>query len=256
MGLTKMLFFLVSTSMVVLAASSALPHPGRPAPQERGKLIPLIIKSECMAWSWSSATGWKCTQEINTDPVDLDKFRQDSLAAHNVYRAKHGVPDLKLNNELNALAQEWADYLIANNAFEHRPNTKYGENIFQSGGKAAQDQAQGAVDMWYSEIKDYTLGQSRAREALSQDISPRWFGKAALRLALESVRRAVRWWWWRTTRQPATTSGSTWTTSLLLSRPWVNISTWKHQHSRGSLIYGIGCHGLKNMLNQSAKNFQ
>merc|ERR1712012_1543310 len=211
MGLTKMLFFLVSTSMVVLAASSALPHPGRPAPQERGKLIPLIIKSECMAWSWSSATGWKCTQEINTDPVDLDKFRQDSLAAHNVYRAKHGVPDLKLNNELNALAQEWADYLIANNAFEHRPNTKYGENIFQSGGKAAQ------------------------------------------RLVLESVRRAVRWWWWRTTRQPATTSGSTWTTSLLLSRPWVNITTWKHQHSRGSLIYGIGCHGLKNMLNQSAK---
>merc|ERR1711972_1011232 len=95
---------------------------------------------ECMAWSWSSATGWKCTQEINTDPVDLDKFRQDSLAAHNVYRAKHGVPDLKLNNELNALAQEWAEYLIANNAFEHRPNTKYGENIFQSGGKAARDQ--------------------------------------------------------------------------------------------------------------------
>merc|ERR1711963_13550 len=147
--LTKMLFFLVSTSMVVLAASSALPHPGIPAPLERG---------ECMAWSWSSATGWKCTQEINTDPVDLDKFRQDSLAAHNVYRAKHGVPDLKLNNELNALAQEWAEYLIANNAFEHRPNTKYGENIFQSGGKAAQDQAQGAVDMWYSEIKDYTFG--------------------------------------------------------------------------------------------------
>merc|ERR1712013_922640 len=82
--LTKMLFFLVSTSMVVLAASSVLPHPGIPAPLERG---------ECMAWSWSSATGWKCTQ-------------QDSLTAHNVYRSKHGVPDLKLNNELNALAQE------------------------------------------------------------------------------------------------------------------------------------------------------
>merc|ERR1712154_249041 len=146
---TKMLATILSTSLAALVAGSALPHPGIPAPLERG---------ECMAWSWSSATGWKCTQEINTDPVDLDKFRQDSLAAHNVYRAKHGVPDLKLNNELNALAQEWADYLIANNAFEHRPNTKYGENIFQSGGKAAQDQAQGAVDMWYSEIKDYTLG--------------------------------------------------------------------------------------------------
>merc|ERR1712189_150568 len=60
---------------------------------------------ECMAWSWSSATGWKCTQEINTDPVDLDKFRRDSLAAHNAYRAKHGVAALKLSSKLNARAQ-------------------------------------------------------------------------------------------------------------------------------------------------------
>merc|ERR1712158_242422 len=146
----KMLYFLVRTSMVVLAASSALPHPGIPAPLERG---------ECMAWSWSSATGWKCTQEINTDPVDLDKFRQDSLAAHNAYRAKHGVAALKLSSELNALAQEWADHLIAENAFEHRPNNNNGENIYMSSGRAAQEQAQGAVDSWYSEIKDYTFGK-------------------------------------------------------------------------------------------------
>merc|ERR1711942_10208 len=44
-------------------------------------------------------------KEINTDPVDLDKFRQDSLAAHNAYRAKHGVAALKLSSKLNALAQ-------------------------------------------------------------------------------------------------------------------------------------------------------
>merc|ERR1712168_604197 len=103
---------------------------------------PLQERGECMAWSWSSATGWKCTQEINTDPVDLDKFRQDSPAAHNAYRAKHGVAALKLSSELNALAQEWADHLIAENAFE---------------------QAQGAVDSWYSEIKDYTFGKEPSR---------------------------------------------------------------------------------------------
>ena len=76
--------------------------------------------------------------------------------------------------------------------FSCRPNTKYGENIFQSGGKAAQDQAQGAVDMWWGPFskcklnlfcilhctgtprsRTTLLGQSRAREALSQDISPR-----------------------------------------------------------------------------------
>merc|ERR1712109_84008 len=137
----KMLFSILSASLVASAAGSVLP-------EER--ISCSFPPGTCMAWSWSSVSGCKCTKEVNIAPVDLDKFRQDSLTAHNAYRAKHGAPALKLNDELNALAQEWAEYLIANNAFEHRPNTKYGENIFQSGGKAAQDQAQGAVDMWYS----------------------------------------------------------------------------------------------------------
>merc|ERR550532_3123366 len=127
-----MLSMILSTSLAALVAGSALPHPEMPPLQAR----------------------WKCTQEINTDPVDVDKFREDSLTAHNNYRAKHGVAALKLNAELNALAQEWADHLIAEGTFEHRPNNNNGENIYMSSGRAAQDQAQGAVDSWYSEIKD------------------------------------------------------------------------------------------------------
>merc|ERR1712037_867818 len=151
---TKMLSLILSTSLAALVAGSALPHPEMPPLQERG---------ECMAWSWSSATGWKCTQELNTDPVDVDKFRQDSLTAHNNYRAKHGVAALKINAELNALAQEWADHLIAEGTFEHRLNNNNGENIYMSSGRAAQEQAQGAVDSWYSEIKDYTFGKEPSR---------------------------------------------------------------------------------------------
>merc|ERR1712179_634131 len=67
--------------------------------------------------------GSQTLKELNTDPVDVDKFRQDSLTAHNSYRAKHGVAALKINAELNALAQEWADHLIAEGTFEHRPTT-------------------------------------------------------------------------------------------------------------------------------------
>merc|ERR1711963_881853 len=102
---TKMLAIILGSSLTALVAGSALPNPEMPPLQERG---------ECMAWSWSSATGWKCTQEISTDPVDVNKFRQDSLTAQNTY---------------------------------------------MSSGRAAQDQAQGAVDSWYSEIKDYTFGK-------------------------------------------------------------------------------------------------
>merc|ERR1712088_20324 len=188
---TKMLSMILSTSMAALVAGSALPHPEIPSLQERG---------ECMAWSWSSETGWKCTQEISTDPVDVSKFRQDSLTAHNTYRAKHGVGALKLNAELNALAQEWADHLIAEGTFEHRPNNKYGENIYMSSGSAAQDQAQGAVDSWYSEIKDYT------------------FGKEAVMLELASLRREARLLLWPTIRPLVTMVASMLTTFLHPSR--------------------------------------
>merc|ERR1712055_57142 len=104
------------------------------------------------------APGSQIIMELNTDPVDVNKFRQDSLAAHNTYRAKHGVPALKLNDELNALAQEWANQLIHLDNLEHSNNNNIGENLYGSNGMAAQDQAQGAVDYWYSEIKDYTFG--------------------------------------------------------------------------------------------------
>merc|ERR1711934_511902 len=194
----KMLATILSTSLAALVAGSALPHPEMPPVQERG---------ECMAWSWSSATGWKCTQELNTDPVNVDKFRQDSLTAHNSYRAKHGVAALKLNDELNALAQEWADHLIAEGTFEHRPNNNAGENIYMSSGRAAQDQAQGAVDSWYSEIKDYTFGQE-----------PSWGGKEALMSELALLRREARWWLWPTIRPPATLVASMLPTFLHPSR--------------------------------------
>merc|ERR1712098_488094 len=150
----KMLFSVLSASLVVLAAGSALP-------EER--ISCSFPPGTCMAWTWSSVSGCKCTKEVNIAPVDLDKFRQDSLTAHNAYRAKHGVAGLKLSSKLNALAQEWADHLIAENAFEHRPNNANGENIYMSSGRAAQEQAQGAVDSWYSEIKDYTFGKEPSR---------------------------------------------------------------------------------------------
>merc|ERR1711971_1538940 len=34
-----------------------------------------FFQGECLAWSWSSVTGYKCDQELNTDPVDLDKVQ-------------------------------------------------------------------------------------------------------------------------------------------------------------------------------------
>ena len=40
-------------------------------------------------------------------------FEKDCLKAHNEYRAKHGVPPLKWNAQLQADAQKWANHLAA-----------------------------------------------------------------------------------------------------------------------------------------------
>merc|ERR1712241_805026 len=200
----KMLLSMLSASLVVLAAGSVLP-------EER--ISCSFPPGTCMAWTWSSVSGCKCTKEVNIAPVDLVKFRQDSLTAHNAYRAKHGVPALKLNDELNDVAQEWADYLMAVDGFAHRHPNKYGENLYMSSGRAAQEQAQGAVDSWTTPSEE-----NQAAVDLSLGISPRWCGREALKLESVWHRKAARLSWWQTTLLLATTSGSTLTTSSLHSR--------------------------------------
>lgn len=40
---------------------------------------------------------------------EIQQFRMDALAEHNVFRARHGVPMLKLNREINKIAQDQAN---------------------------------------------------------------------------------------------------------------------------------------------------
>nr|XP_020454781.1 Golgi-associated plant pathogenesis-related protein 1-like [Monopterus albus] len=70
-------------------------------------------------------------------------------------RAKHHVPPLELSSELNASAQNWANYLLAIGALQHS-HSGTGENIFCTYGSSRQLTGKEAVDAWYREIKDYS----------------------------------------------------------------------------------------------------
>ncbi|KAF3696289.1 Golgi-associated plant pathogenesis-related protein 1 [Channa argus] len=61
--------------------------------------------------------------------MTTESFQQEFLKTHNAYRAKHSAPALKLNAELNASAQSWANHLLATGTLQHS-DTKDGENIF------------------------------------------------------------------------------------------------------------------------------
>jgi hypothetical protein len=88
---------------------------------------------------------------------DHSDFAQETLAAHNCYRAAHGVPPLQWSDEIAAYAQAWIDA----NGFEHSdsyasPLGPLGENLYM--GTAASGKR--AVASWYSEIDDpgYVFG--------------------------------------------------------------------------------------------------
>jgi len=80
---------------------------------------------------------------------------QEMLAAHNAIRARVGEHPLVWSAQVAAVAQDWANHLIATNAFSHRPNNRYGENLYAiSGGSMSATEA---VNGWAAEARGYDI---------------------------------------------------------------------------------------------------
>jgi len=89
------------------------------------------------------------------DPKTLNEFEVAFLKQHNEYRARHNIPPLKLSRELCNYATEWAKNLASKGNLQHRPNNKYGENIFWKSSSNPSITGDEAVASWYGEIKDF-----------------------------------------------------------------------------------------------------
>ena len=84
------------------------------------------------------------------------------LAGHNQVRARVGVPALIWSNKLEAVAQEWANRLIARREFGHRAGGEYGENLYAiSGGRATEAMV---IAAWAGESIDYDIKSNRCRD--------------------------------------------------------------------------------------------
>ncbi|XP_014791404.2 Golgi-associated plant pathogenesis-related protein 1 [Octopus bimaculoides] len=116
-------------------------------------------------------------QLINSEPIDKPKrsiegspeeqkkeLERSALEAHNRYRAKHGVPDLTLAEDLCEMAQKWADYLASRNVPQHSDCKGVGENLANNwrydGGLLTGEEA---TDIWYEEIKKYDFNDPTFR---------------------------------------------------------------------------------------------
>jgi uncharacterized protein YkwD len=84
---------------------------------------------------------------------------RDMLAVHNAVRARVGVPPLAWSDRVAARSQDWADTLLARKQFMHRPNSTYGENLFEITGATASP-AQ-VVHAWAAESRNYNYRSNR-----------------------------------------------------------------------------------------------
>merc|ERR1712055_67561 len=85
------------------------------------------------------------------------QFAKNMLDEHNKYRSKHGVPPLKLDNKMNAYAQNLAESNAAAGRLAHTPreHRRYGENLAYGWGYPLDGEPKRMVQGWYNEISLY-----------------------------------------------------------------------------------------------------
>lgn len=93
----------------------------------------------------------------------MEDFRQLTLRTHNIVRAKHGAPPLKLCDDLSAYAQNWAETVLRTDVIHHSEcflhGFRIGENISYKTGSQGQDFNGAELVMhWYDEVKEHTFG--------------------------------------------------------------------------------------------------
>jgi uncharacterized protein YkwD len=65
-----------------------------------------------------------------TNAMVLADFQQQALDEHNYLRQLHCTGLLTLNSTINNIAQTYAEYLAANNIFQHSGTPGLGENLW------------------------------------------------------------------------------------------------------------------------------
>jgi hypothetical protein len=84
------------------------------------------------------------------------------LDAQNAVREKVGVRPLVWSDKLARIAQEWADRLVKEGTFRHRPDSPWGQNLYEITGSEYLPQQ--IVKGWAAEAKDFDYRANRCKE--------------------------------------------------------------------------------------------
>jgi pathogenesis-related protein 1 len=118
-------------------------------------------------------------------------YAQAMLDAHNTVRARVGVLPLVWSTQLADVAQDWANHLIATGGFAHRPDNRYGENLYTiSGGTASPAQV---VGYWADEARGYDVRTNTCRGVCGHYTQVVWAKTRAVGCAVGRDTRREVW---------------------------------------------------------------
>jgi len=110
-----------------------------------------------VALALTAETPWRFSNFSEPDAA----LARDMLAAHNEIRQRADVPPLTWSDRLAATAQDWANHLLYQGQFYHRPRAAYGENLLEINGSRALPAE--VVAIWASESSDYSYSANTCR---------------------------------------------------------------------------------------------
>lgn len=93
-----------------------------------------------------------------SDPEPEPTLARDMLAAHNEVRERAELRPLAWSDDLAAVAQDWANHLLAQGQFYHRPRPQYGENLLEIcySNWASRAVPSEVVAIWAREASNYS----------------------------------------------------------------------------------------------------
>ena len=177
-----------SGSLTGIAQKPTLPFPldGKPVYVRQGNQWQEAL---LVGYAWNSQSGVrydvKYTQSGSTEKgVGVDRIKslsdsqkggiatavydvsnqtgvQQMLNAHNDWRKRTGVSAVTWSPQLATVAQQWANKLLKENRFEHRPNSRYGENLASASGQQLSPER--VVKMWGEEVSDYNYNANTCK---------------------------------------------------------------------------------------------
>ena len=119
------------------------------------------------------------------------ELSQEMLFAHNQIRTRVNVPPLSWSPSLTARAQDWARHLLRQSLFYHRPNSDFGENLFEiSGAHASPGEV---VRDWAAEARDYSYRSNACRGVCGHYTQIVWRGTKEVGCALAGAGNREVW---------------------------------------------------------------